>query len=242
MSFKLSIIRKTKWNLIRFRFHRLVEPFSGAILNLAYLSKVSKWISRHRDIPFNDFYSPKWNYDKRYDLYDYVLNEKDLINEEFIYLEFGVYGGYSFKWWVSHNLHPGSRFYGFDTFEGLPEDWGIFKKGDMSAGLKLPDIDDQRVTFVKGLFQDTLPGILTNLDQKKRKVILLDADMYTSTLFVLTTLSPFLTKGDVILFDEFNVPRHEFLAFTNYVDSHYRELKLFAAANNYYFCAFEVVK
>lgn len=240
MSLKLNLIRSTKWNLIRFGFHRLVEPFSGMLLNLVYLSKVSRWVSKQKKVAYNDFYSPRWDYQKRYGLYEFVVNSRNLAAEELVYLEFGVYGGYSFKWWVSHNSHAASRFYGFDTFEGLPEDWGIFKKGDMSSGLKLPEVDDPRATFVKGLFQETLPGILKDLDKSKRKVILMDADLYTSTLYALTSLAPYLSKGDVILFDEFNVPRHEFLAFTNFVESYYVKLELIGAANNYYFCAFEV--
>jgi O-methyltransferase len=240
MGMKLNIIRKTKWNLIRFRFHWLVEPFSGMLLNLAYLSKVSKWVSLQKEIPYNDFYSGKWNYEKRYGLYEFVLGHKKLRDEEMIYLEFGVYGGSSFKWWLGHNTHPQSRFIGFDTFEGLPEDWGIFKRGDMSSGLKMPDVDDPRASFVKGLFQQTLPEVLKTVGREKRKVIMMDADLYTSTLYVLTTVAPFLAKGDVILFDQFNVPRHEFLAFTNFVESHYIRLQLIGAANNYYFCAFEV--
>ena len=240
MGTKLSIIRKTKWNLIRFGFHRVVEPFSGMLLNLAYLSKVSKWASKQKKIAYNDFYSGKWNYEKRYGLYEFVVNHKNLRDEELAYLEFGVYGGSSFKWWISHNNHPQSRFIGFDTFEGLPEDWGIFKKGDMSSGLKMPDVNDPRATFVKGLFQQTLPDVLKTLDKTKQKVIMMDADLYSSTLFVLTSIAPYLRKGDVVLFDQFNVPKHEFLAFTNFVESYYVQLQLIGAANNYYFCAFEV--
>jgi O-methyltransferase len=239
MSLTLSILRKIKTNFIRFRLHAIIEPFTGGLLNLAYLSKVSKFINRNRNLKFNDFYTPKWDYEKRYKLYEFVVKEKNLQHEEMIYLEFGVYGGYSFEWWVKHNDHPSSSFIGFDTFEGLPENWGIFKKGDMSAGLKLPAIDDPRITFAKGLFQDTLPAVLKTLDKTKKKVILMDADLYSSTLFALTSLAPFLTKGDIILFDQFNVPRHEFLAFSNFTESYYMKFELIGAANNYYFCAFE---
>ena len=240
MSVKLKIIRKSKALFIGLKLHKIFEPFSGIMLNLAYFSKVSKFINKNRSLLFNDFYSKKWDYNKRYNLYDFVVKDKNLENEEMIYLEFGVYGGYSFRWWVSHNRHLQSRFIGFDTFEGLPEDWGIFKKGDMSAGMKVPDIDDSRVSFAKGLFQETLPGVLKTIDKNKKKVILMDADLYTSTLYVLTSIAPYLAKGDIILFDEFNVPRHEFLAFSNFVDSYYVKLEMIGAANNYYFCAFEV--
>ena len=240
MSVKIKLIRKSKALFIRLKLHKVVGPLSGFFLNLAYLSKVSKWIDQHKkDISFNDFYSGKWDYDKRYKLYDYVFTEKNL-EGPIIYLEFGVSGGYSFTWWLKKNLHPGSGFTGFDTFEGLPEDWGGFQKGAMSTGSKIPQTDDKRATFITGLFQDTLPGYLKTLDPQSRKVIMMDADMYTSTLFVLTSLAPFLQKGDIIFFDQFNVPTHEFLAFTNFVDSYYIKMKWLGAANNYYFCAFEV--
>jgi O-methyltransferase len=241
MSFKISLIRKTKWLFYKWKLHRIIEPFSGILLNLAYLSKVSAWIEKNRNIPFNDFYSPKWDYNKRYGLYDYVFKNSNL-DKPITYLEFGVSGGYSFAWWVQKNSHPSSRFVGFDTFEGLPEDWGGFKKGAMTTHSQLPEIDDARVQFVKGLFQDTLFSFLNTFDcRENRKVILMDADIYTSTLFTLTMLAPYLKKSDIILFDQFNVPRHEFLAFQNFLSSYYLKFNLIGAANNYYFCAFELV-
>ncbi|TRZ76499.1 MAG: class I SAM-dependent methyltransferase [Bacteroidetes bacterium] len=239
MGTKLNLIRKTKWNFIRFRMHRIIGPFSDAMLNLAYLSKVSKWISSNRNIEFNDFYSSKWDYNKRYALYEYVMTRKQL-TEKIHYLEFGVSGGHSFEWWVKHNSNPASRFTGFDTFEGLPENWGGFQKGAMSTNSRLPLLDDSRAGFVKGLFQETLPEYLKNLDKSCRKVIMMDADLYTSTLYVLTSLAPLLQKGDIIFFDQFNVPMHEFLAFMNFTTSYYLKMDLIAAANNYYFCAFEL--
>ena len=240
MGFKLNIIRKTKWSFIRFRIDRIISPFKGVLLNLAYLSKVSEWVSENRNISFNDFYSSCWDYDKRYKLYEFIFNEKGL-NEEIIYLEFGVSGGYSFTWWVNHNHHPSSLFTGFDTFEGLPEDWGGFKKGAMTTHSQIPQIDDPRVSFKKGLFQETLPSFLATLDKEKKKVIMMDADLYTSTLYVLTSIAPCLKKGDIILFDQFNVPMHEFRAFHDFIESYYLKFQLIGAANNYYFCAFEMI-
>lgn len=238
MSVKISIIRKTKWWFYRFRLHNLIEPISPILLNLAYLSKVSKWISRNRNIAFNDFYSPKWDYNKRYKLYEFVFGSKKL-DQAITYLEFGVSGGHSFKWWVDANKHPESSFSGFDTFEGLPEDWGGFRQGAMTADI--PEMNDSRVSFYKGLFQETLPGFLKSFDASKRKVILMDADLFSSTIYVLTMLGPYLRKGDIILFDQFNVPMHEFLAFQIFTSSFYQKSELIGAANNYYFCAFELV-
>jgi hypothetical protein len=237
MSFKITLIRKTKWFFYRFKLHRIVEPFSGVLLNLAYMSKVSKWISKNRDIAFNDFYSPKWDYNKRYKLYEHILGTKNL-DQPINYLEFGVSGGHSFNWWVKANSNPSSSFSGFDTFEGLPEDWGGFKQGAMTADV--PQTDDRRVNFYKGLFQDTLPDFVKGMDLTRKKVILMDADLFSSTLYVLTMLAPYLKKGDIILFDQFNVPMHEFLAFQLFTSSFYLKFDLIGAANNYYFCAFEL--
>ena len=44
------------------------------------------------------------------------------------YLEFGVADGHSFNWWMTENISLIHRFYGFDTFTGLPEDFGPIKK------------------------------------------------------------------------------------------------------------------
>ena len=239
MNIKLNLIRKTKWSFIRFRLHHIIRPFESILLNLVYLSKVSRWASGNRDIVFNDFHSGKWDYNKRYDLYEYIFREKKLY-DEINYLEFGVSGGYSFSWWVNHNSHPFSVFTGFDTFEGLPEDWGGFRKGAMTTHAQIPQYDDPRVSFKKGLFQETLPSFLKTLDKNKRKVIMMDADLYSSTLYVLTSLSPYLNKGDIIFFDQFNVPMHEFRAFCDFTESYYLKFQLIGTANNYYFCAFEL--
>lgn len=240
MSLKISLIRKAKALFIRLRLHRIVGPFEGSLLNLASLSRVSKWAAAHHRIPFNDFYSSRWDYNKRYGLYDFILKEKAL-DGPVTYLEFGVSGGHSFLWWLKNNQHPASRFFGFDTFEGLPEDWGGFKKGAMSTQSSVPDTGDSRAVFLKGLFQETLPGFLKkDLNPEARKVIMMDADLYTSTLYTLTSLAPYLKKGDVIFFDQFNVPRHEFLAFQDFCSSYYLNFSMLGAANNYYFCAFEL--
>src|ERR1022692_2079890 len=62
------------------------------------------------------------------------------------YLEFGVYQGESMQVWADLNTHPDSRFVGFDSFEGLPEDWTKGKPaGTFDAGGKTPAIPDPRV-------------------------------------------------------------------------------------------------
>lgn len=239
MYFKYLIIQKTKAIFSLLKLHVLVEPFSGFLVNLAWLSKQSKWINQHKQLPYNDFYSGNRNRDKRLGLYQFLLDQ--FVRQQPInYLEFGVANGGSFYWWLKQHTHPDSRFHGFDTFSGLPEDWGSFKKGDMNNGNEVLKTDDKRVSFYQGLFQQTLPGFVKEFDNRKLTVIHLDADLYSSTLFTLSTLAPCLKKGDLIFFDEFCVPTHEFMAFINFTESYYINLKPVAASNNYLFTAFEV--
>src|SRR5437867_1465848 len=97
MSAALYFIRKSKSLFIRLHLHRIIEPFTGLLLNLVYISKFSKWAKDNRDIEFNDFYSGKWDYTKRFKLYEYVFNKENL-STPIQYLEFGVAQGKSFKW------------------------------------------------------------------------------------------------------------------------------------------------
>ncbi len=205
------------------------------------MSRLSRWVHQQKKkSSFNDFFSYKFDYNKRFSLYQHITSS-ETNNYPIDYLEFGAAQGSSFRWWVQNNSNPQSNFYGFDTFEGLPEDWRPFKAGDMSAGSKTPDIADVRVKFYKGLFQQTLPGFIKKYNGNNRKVIHMDADLYTSTLYTLTGLAPLLKKEDIILFDEYLVPSHEFLAFDNFVKSYYLNVELIGAANNYLFTAFKIV-
>ena len=236
MKTKLRFIRSFKRNFLRFGLDWLTEPFAGAMINLAYMGKLSRFRKKHNNPGFNDFFNPKWDYNSRYSLYEYLL-KKEGLEGPVNYLEFGVAEGKSLKWWVENSKHPDSTFHGFDTFTGLPEDWNVFKAGAMSTGGKLPDINDERVTFYKGLFQDTFPDFLQSFDTTRRCIFHMDADLYTSTLFVLTSAAPYMKPGDLILFDEFTVPQHEYLAFKNFTESFRIDFEVIAAANNYYFLA-----
>jgi hypothetical protein len=64
--------------------------------------------------------------------------------------------------------------------------------------------------------------------------------LYSSTAFVLSQLYPYLKKGDLIFFDEFNVPLHEFRAYDEFTRNFYVQLKPLGAVNNFYQTAFEV--
>lgn len=58
-------------------------------------------------------------------------------------LEFGVYKGYSIKKFAEFNTNENSKFFGFDSFEGLPENWTrIQPKGTFSIDGNQPIVDD----------------------------------------------------------------------------------------------------
>ena len=202
--------------------------------------RLSRWIASNPVDGLNDFYSPFRDYAKRYQLYQYLVQQEDLKETAIDYVELGVSMGLSFQWWVKHNTHVDSRFYGFDTFEGLPEKWGLYDRGAMSASI--PQVEGTRHEFVKGLFQETLPGFLKTgkLSEPKKKIIHLDADLFSATLYGLTSLHPYLRPGDILIFDEFSVPLHEFKAFMDYMESYYVKYKVLAAVNNYFQVAVKI--
>ena len=229
--------RKIKGLFYKYKIHRFI-PYKKMDL-LAHFGYASKWIEDHRDIGLTDFHTKDVNHSYRKKLHDYIIEKENLLGA-IDYIEFGVSTGISFRKWVGVNQHADSTFHGFDTFTGLPEDWGHFKAGDMSNGNEPPAINDSRVKFYQGLFQQTLIPFLKEYKSTQRKVIHMDADLYTATLYVLTLLTPFLNKGDIIMFDEFNVPLDEFKAFKEWTESFYIEYEVLGEVNNYYQIAIKI--
>ncbi|MGB0850549.1 MAG: class I SAM-dependent methyltransferase [Bacteroidia bacterium] len=235
MSF-IKIIRWGKRTLLRIGIHNFLP--ARKLTKLGYTSYLSKWIRENRPayttFPYNGFDGAN-----RYKLYEHILSTEEL-DIPIDYLEFGVAKGVSFKWWASKIQHSDSKLYGFDTFTGLPEDWGHFKKGDMSSNNEIPEIEGTRHEWFQGLFQVTLPRFLKKYKGERKMVVHLDADLFSSTLFVLTSLSPYLKSGDILMFDEFNVPLDEFRAFKDWVDSFYIEYEVIGEVNNYYQTAIRI--
>jgi hypothetical protein len=128
-----------------------------------------------------------------------------------LFLEFGVATGRTIRHLAGLSTSP---VYGFDSFEGLPEDWRTgFEKGAFSGSL--PTVP-ANVSLIKGWYSETLPAFL--LKHKERVSFLhIDCDLYSSTKCVFDLLADRITSGTVILFDEYwNYPgwkQHEYLAF-----------------------------
>jgi len=170
----------------------------------------------------------------RNDLYRYV-NGTLLDNCAINYLEFGVFKGETIEFWSKLNNNPASNFVGFDTFTGLPEGWDSrgLPQGYFSTNGIAPSIDDGRVSFVKGLFQQTLPPFLASFKPAHRLVIHNDSDLYSSTLFTLLSLHPFMVNGTIIIFDEFNDVLDELRALLDYSSSFYINFEIVAHTAHY---------
>jgi hypothetical protein len=149
----------------------------------------------------------------RFQLREGVFNvaAEKIRDRRVLYLEFGVYQGASMRWWSQALRNPQSRLHGFDSFEGLPEAFddagGKYARGWFSTGGQIPQIEDPRVTFFKGWFSDTLPGYTP--PEHDVLFINIDADLYSSTAYVLLTLRPYIKPGVYLYMDDMSRPDHE---------------------------------
>ncbi|WP_181707050.1 class I SAM-dependent methyltransferase [Chthonobacter rhizosphaerae] len=134
-------------------------------------------------------------------------------------LEFGVWSGRTINRIANGTM---GKVYGFDSFEGLPQDWRPgFEKGTFLRQ-DLPQVAPN-VELVVGWFDRTLPAFL---DEHPGPISLLhvDCDLYSSTQTVFAQVLRRLVPGTVVVFDEyFNYPgweQHEFKAFQEFVTSY----------------------
>src|SRR5258708_40257058 len=115
----METIRKTlrkqvRNSFIRNRLHRVAGGFNDTALEFTYLSRFSQWCDDMRLCPLNDYPNPKPDHNKRFDLYQNLVDMDNLRNQQIDYLEFGVFKGASINWWLKTNTNPKSRFIGFD--------------------------------------------------------------------------------------------------------------------------------
>ena len=132
-----------------------------------------------------------------YALDDALENDKEA---GYFYIEFGVYSGTSINFF-SKKLNN-KKIYGFDSFEGLKEDWvgTSVPKGTFNLNKKIPTLENNAIP-IAGWIQDTLPMFLKEKNPKINFVHM-DVDTYESSKFILESIKPNLVKGSIILFDE----------------------------------------
>ena len=173
-------------------------------------------------------------------LYDYVAG---FVKEPVSYLEFGVFKGVTLHYWTKLLKHRDSFLHGFDSFEGLPENWGLFVgKQVLNLDGVMPKFDDPRVRLFKGWFSDTLPKYVQEFRPHASLVLHLDADLYSSTIFVLRQMRPFLGPGTILILDEFFDREHELKAFTEFLDEARLTVECLAATRALTQAAFRITQ
>lgn len=116
-----------------------------------------------------------------------------------MWLEFGTGSGATTRMLSAARRH--GELYTFDSFEGLPSDWGAaFKKGDFKFD---PPTDlPAHAHVVVGLFADTLGPFLAERPGVPADLVHIDCDLYESTQTVLHELTGRVEPGSVLVFDE----------------------------------------
>lgn len=180
--------------------------------HLANLRSVLSYLEIGRDLANRPGPERPKSVQTDFDLFELALDR--VHGSRPLYLEFGVFEGRSLRWWISHLSTPGAHFVGFDSFEGLPEDWrpgmGV---GHFATG-QPPDIQDPRVAFEVGWFEHTLPTF--SVPEHDQLIINIDSDLYSSAITVLDWSTPLLRPGTLIYFDEFPDRDHEMRALIEY--------------------------
>lgn len=124
---------------------------------------------------------------------------KSNVPKDGVVAEFGVRNGHSIN--LIARLYPNHEIVGFDSFEGIPDDWGDEPAGSYTVGGVLPKVLDN-VKLVHGWFDKTLPVFEKTLT-KPLALLNIDCDIYSSTKTIFDILGPHINMGTVIVFDEY---------------------------------------
>jgi hypothetical protein len=166
-----------------------------------------------------------------------LLWEASQLEGDGLLLDLGVWIGWSTRLLAEKS---GRRVYGFDTFEGLVEDWQIDDRVLVKAGaLSLTEpfaqrlIEDTGVTlqdgipsalgrdveFVKGSTYDTLAPFL-DAHPGPVRLFHMDLDTYESCLHALETCKERFDVGSILVFDEYLVTNGEMRAFYEFQEKY----------------------
>ena len=154
-----------------------------------------------------------WNEADRFENLEEALK---LVTLNGHYLEFGVAWGTSINF-IAERVNQ--TVYGFDSFDGLPEDWtsevSFFPKGSFKQDT-LPEVLSN-VKLVKGLFGDTLPDFSKEIETTA--FLHVDCDLYSSTKTIFEHIGHTLKPGSIIVFDEYQSMKDEHTAFVEWLST-----------------------
>ncbi len=149
------------------------------------------------------------------------------------FIEFGVYSGGSFARLMKTFRGTGviRKFWGFDSFEGLPEpqagaDQVTFKsgqfrctRGEAEARILADVYGTEEIELVQGWFSETLPQYKDII--KDIAFCRIDCDLFSSTRDCLEFLTGRLVNGAVLYFDDwtYDISTGETRAFFEFAES-----------------------
>jgi hypothetical protein len=159
------------------------------------------------------------------------LTRPGLQDSDELLLDLGVWLG-----WSTRLISDASErmVYGFDTFEGLVEDWqiddqilirqGTFSLSEPLAQRSMRDtgvsLDDglpaalgRKVQFIRGSTYETLAPFLADRPAAPIALFHMDLDTYESCLHALETCKDRFVEGSILVFDEYLVTNGEMRAF-----------------------------
>ena len=179
-----------------------------------YLKESADYMDKHLDnvVIIDD--------DSRARILNIALNE---IKLKGLHCEFGVHQALQLNYLAK--AKPNQHWYGFDSFEGLQENWpgGYHGKGWFSKQGQIPVVN-KNVKIIKGWFKNTLPSFFKK-NKEKISFMHIDCDTYQSTKDVLDNIDPkLLQKDTLILLDEYisywGWKENVFKAWKEYVNKH----------------------
>ena len=173
---------------------------------------------------------PVIGHDKEKSLNNSIIQSDD----KGYWLEFGVHEGETIIYTAGCKLgSPNFKIYGFDSFEGLPEDWvGDNTKEKFSLDGKIPNhlLKYPNIEIIKGWFNKSLPKFIKKQNINKISFLNIDSDLYSSANTILTLITPYFKGECVIHFDEFcNYPgaeNGEYRAFSEFLHKNKHNIEI----------------
>ena len=194
-----------------------IEPISQEPwVRLANGVELANW-SREDEIAYNQA-------NRQTQKYAFFVQAFDFISDNRIqgdYHEYGCHRVRTFRMALTearrHNLDS-MEFFGFDSFEGLPEvesqpSVSVWEKGALYTSevefwrlIKEHGIYADHVKTIKGFYQDTLTKELQDIflsNEAKISLACIDCDLYESAVPVFDFIGPLLQEGSLLYIDDF---------------------------------------
>jgi tetratricopeptide (TPR) repeat protein len=189
--------------------HMEAKAYLAMLLNLKGKDSESNTLFAEvqRDAAQFSFLQESWEYIKSHRTqntrifsltFDSLRYAFSCANNTGMILEFGVRYGTTINF-IASLTDKGVD--GFDSFEGIPEQWKTEQKGRYTTYGELPPVYSN-VTLHQGWFDKTLPGFCAGNTSPVR-FMNIDCDLYSSTRIVFEQLGSRIKSGTVIVFDEY---------------------------------------